>query len=92
LLYIPIETLFYRYVPALSQLKTWEGWADGTHGMKQYILRRLPVVEQAMASDSNCVLIGTVAHTVNRAALACSIGVGNAFVQYIDTTMDMLHI
>jgi hypothetical protein len=32
-----------RHVSALSQLKTWEEWADGTHGMKQYILRRLPV-------------------------------------------------
>jgi hypothetical protein len=45
-----------------------------------------------MASDINCVLTGTVAHPVNRAALACSIGFVNAFVQYIDTTMDMLHI
>jgi hypothetical protein len=79
-----------RHVSALSQLKTWEEWADGTHGMKQYILRRLPVVEQVMASDINCVLTGTVA--VNRAALACSISFGNAFVQYVDTTMDMLHI
>jgi hypothetical protein len=81
-----------RHVSALSQLKTWEEWADGTHGMKQYILRRLPVVEQAMESDINCVLTGTVAHPVNWAALACSIGFVNAFVQYIETTMDMLHI
>jgi hypothetical protein len=34
-----------RHVSALSQLKSWEEWSDGTHGMKQYILRRLPVVE-----------------------------------------------
>jgi hypothetical protein len=33
-----------RHMSALSQLKTWEEWADGTNGMKQYILRRLPVV------------------------------------------------
>jgi hypothetical protein len=33
-----------RRVSALSQLKTWEEWADGTHVMKQYILRRFPVV------------------------------------------------
>jgi hypothetical protein len=45
-----------------------------------------------MASEINCVLTGTVAHPVNMAALACSIGFVNAFVQYIDTTMDMLHI
>jgi hypothetical protein len=81
-----------RHVSALSQLKTWEEWADGTHGMKQFIMRRLPVVEQAMASDINCVLTGTVAHPVNWAALACSIGFVNAFVQHVDTTMDMLHI
>jgi hypothetical protein len=80
-----------HHVSALSQLKTWEEWSDGTHGMKQYILLRLPVVEQAMASDINCVLTVTVAHPVDRAALACSIGFVNAFVQYIDTTMDMLH-
>jgi hypothetical protein len=81
-----------HHVSALSQLKTWEEWSDGTHGMKQYIMRRIPVVEQAIASDIKCVLTGTVAHTVNRAALACSIGFVNAFAQYIDTTMDMLHI
>jgi hypothetical protein len=79
------------HVSALS-LKTWEEWADGTHGMKQYIVRRLPVVEQAMASAINCVITGTLAHPVNREALACSIGFVNAFVQYADTTMDMLHI
>jgi hypothetical protein len=60
--------------------------------MKQYIMRRLPLVEQAMESDINCVLTITVGHPVNRAALACSIGFVNAFVQYIDTTIDMLHI
>jgi hypothetical protein len=81
-----------RHVSALSQLKTWEEWLECTHGMKQYILHSLPVVEQAMANDINCVLTGTVAHPVNRASLACSIGFVNAFVQYIDTTMDMLHI
>jgi hypothetical protein len=37
-----------RHISALSQLKTWEEWADGTNGMKQYILRRLPVVEHAL--------------------------------------------
>jgi hypothetical protein len=68
-----------RHVSALSQLKIWEEWLDGTHGMNQYILRRLPVVEQAMASDINCVLTGTVANPVNRATLACSIGFVNEF-------------
>jgi hypothetical protein len=84
-----------RHVSALNQLKTWEEWADGTHGMKQYIMCRLPVVEQAMASDISCVLTGAVAYPVNRAALAalaCSIGFVTAFVQYVDTTMDMLHV
>jgi hypothetical protein len=81
-----------RHVSALSQFKTWEEWADGTHGMKQYILHRLPVVEQAIVSDINCVLTGTVAHPLNRATLACSISFVNAFVQYVDTTMDMLQI
>jgi hypothetical protein len=77
---------------ALSQLKTWEEWADGTNGMKQYILRRLPVVEHALQGDINCVLAGSAAHPVNRAALACSVNFINAFVQYVDTTRDMLHI
>jgi hypothetical protein len=81
-----------RHVSALSQLKSWEEWSDGTHGMKQYILRRLQVVEQAMASDISCFLTDTVTHPVNRVALACSIGFVNAFVKFIDTIMDMLHI
>jgi hypothetical protein len=81
-----------RHVSALSQLKTWEEWSDITHGVKQYILRRLPVVEQDMASEINCFMTGTVSHPVNWAALVCYIGCFNAFVKYIDTTMDMLHI
>jgi hypothetical protein len=81
-----------HHLSALSQLQTWEEWSDGTHGMKQYTLRRLPVVKQAMTSDINCVLAGTVAHPFNQTTLACSIGFFNEFVQYIDTTMDMLHI
>jgi hypothetical protein len=60
--------------------------------MKQYILRRLPVVEHALQGDINCVLAGSAAHPVNRAALACSVKFINAFVQYVDTTMDMLHV
>jgi hypothetical protein len=55
-----------RHMSALSQLKTWEEWADGTHGMKQYILRRLPVVEHALQGDINCVLAVSAAHPVNR--------------------------
>jgi hypothetical protein len=80
-----------HHVSALGQLKSWEEWSDGTHGMIQYILRCLPAVEQAIMININCVLSGTVAHPVNCAALACSIGLVNAFVQYIDTAMDMLH-
>jgi hypothetical protein len=76
---------------ALSQLKKWEEWANGTNGMKQCILRRLPVVEHSLQGDINCVLAGLVAHPVNRAALACSVNFINAFVQYVDTKMDMLH-
>jgi hypothetical protein len=75
-----------RHMSALSQLKTWEEWADGTNGMKQYILRRLPVVEHALQGDINCVLAGSTAHSINRAYFI------NAFVQYVDTTMDMLHV
>jgi hypothetical protein len=60
--------------------------------MKQYILRLLPVVEHALQGDINCVLAGSEAHPVNRAALACSVNFINAFVQYVDTTMDMLHV
>jgi hypothetical protein len=81
-----------RHMSTLSQLKTWEEWADGTNGMKQYILRRLSVVEHALQGDINCVMAGSVAHPVNRAALACSVNFINAFVQYVDTTMDMLHV
>jgi hypothetical protein len=81
-----------RHMSAFSQLKTWEEWADGTNGMKQYILRHLSVVEHALQGDINCVLAGSEAHPVNRAALACSVNFINAFVQYVDTTMDMLHV
>jgi hypothetical protein len=81
-----------RHMSALSQLKTWEEWADGTNGVKQYILRRLPVVEHALQGDINFVLAGSAAHPVNRAALACSVNFINACVQYVDTTMDMLHV
>jgi outer membrane murein-binding lipoprotein Lpp len=38
------------------------------------------------------VLAGSAAHPVNRAALACSVNFINAFVQYVDTKMDMLHV
>jgi hypothetical protein len=81
-----------RHMSTLSQLKTWEEWADGTDGMKQYILRRLSVVEHALQGDINCVLAGSAAHPVNRAALACSVNFINAFLQYVDITMDMLHV
>jgi hypothetical protein len=81
-----------RHMSALSQLKMWEEWADGTNGMKQYILRRLSVVEHVLQGDINCVLAGSAAHPINRAALACSVNFINAFVQYVDTTMDMLHV
>jgi hypothetical protein len=81
-----------RHMSALSELKTWEEWADGTNGMKQYILRCLPIVEHALQGDINCLLAGSAAHTVNRAALVCSVNFINAFVQYVDTTMDMLHV
>jgi hypothetical protein len=69
-----------RHMSALSQLKTWEDWADGTNGIKQYILRRLPLVEHALQGDINCVLAGSAAHPVNRAALVCSVNFINAFV------------
>jgi hypothetical protein len=81
-----------RHMSALSQLKTREEWDDCKKGMKQYILCRLPVVEHALQGDINCVLAGSVSHPVNRVALACSVNFINAFVQYVDTTMDMLHV
>jgi hypothetical protein len=60
--------------------------------MKQYILRHLSVVEHALQGDINYVLAGYAAHPVNRAALACSVNFIITFVQYVDTTMDMLHV
>jgi hypothetical protein len=77
---------------SLESAKMWEEWEDGTNGMNQYILRRLPVVEHALQCDINCVLAGYAAHPINHAALVCSFNFINVCVQYVDTTMDMLHV
>jgi hypothetical protein len=69
-----------RHMSALSKLKKWEEWADGTNGMKQYIMRRLPVVEHALQGDINCVLAGSASHPIKHAALACSVNFINAFI------------
>lgn len=76
-----------------SRLPNYKSWSNASHGMKQFIVKRMTIVRSSLQKEiNNCFKSGTLAYQVSVDALSRSVTWMTLFIGFVDRTYEQLHI